>query len=399
MFGGGGIHLWLPPCTGGPVWTDLEAIFGRHQTGGIILRIVVLGGGRVGSAIVRDLAAEDDFSVFGVDLDPVRVERMTEFGADGLVADLSELSNVSKAVADADLVVGAVPGFMGYRTVERVLQEGKPIVDISFFPEDAFGLNLLAQEAGVCCLVDCGIAPGLSNLILGRMEEHLDETASFHCLVGGLPVERTWPWEYKAPFSPGDVIQEYVRPARLRRDGVEITMPALSEVELVNFPGLGSLEAFNTDGLRSLLRTCKTPDMVEKTMRYPGHAVRMRILREAGFFSTEEIQAASGLVRPRDVTEALLFSAWQFEEGEPSTEPPAQAYQDEAVGEETLPDAHGESALVPLKATTRPILRRASIARTTTQAITEPWSATCHIPMARVVAAMGLMMIASGACA
>ncbi|MCH7890244.1 MAG: saccharopine dehydrogenase NADP-binding domain-containing protein [Gemmatimonadetes bacterium] len=281
------------------------------------MRIVVLGGGRIGSTIVRDLAANDDFSVIGVDLDPVRVERMTEFGAEGVVADLSELGNVSKAVADADLVVGAVPGFMGYRTVERVLQEGKPIVDISFFPEDAFGLDRLARDAGVCCLFDCGIAPGLSNLILGRMEEHLDETTSFHCLVGGLPVERTWPWEYKAPFSPGDVIEEYVRPARLRRDGVEITLPALSEVELVDFPGLGSLEAFNTDGLRSLLRTCKAPDMVEKTMRYPGHAVRMRILRDAGFFSTEEIQAASGLVRPRDVTEALLFSAWQFEEGEP----------------------------------------------------------------------------------
>jgi len=276
-----------------------------------------LGGGRVGSAIVRDLAAEDDFSVRVVDLDPVRVERMAEFGADGVVTDLSELSNVSKAVADADLVVGAVPGFMGYQTVERVLQEGTPIVDISFFPEDAFGLDRLATKAGVCCLVDCGIAPGLSNLILGRMEEHLDETSSFHCLVGGLPVERTWPWEYKAPFSPGDVIEEYVRPARLRREGVEITMPALSEVELVDFPGLGSLEAFNTDGLRSLLRTCKAPDMVEKTMRYPGHAVRMRILRDAGFFSTEEVQAASGVVRPRDVTEALLFSAWQFEEGEP----------------------------------------------------------------------------------
>ena len=278
---------------------------------------MVLGGGRVGSAIVRDLAADDGFSVLGVDLDPVRVERMTEFGAEGVVADLSELGNVSKAVADADLVVGAVPGFMGYRTVERVLQEGKPLVDISFFPEDAFGLDRLAREAGVCCLVDCGIAPGLSNFILGRMEEHLDETSSFHCLVGGLPVERTWPWEYKAPFSPGDVIEEYVRPARLRRDGVEITLPGLSEVELVDFPGLGSLEAFNTDGLRSLLRTCKAPDMVEKTMRYPGHAVRMRVLRDAGFFSTEEVQAASGVVRPRDVTKALLFSAWQFEEGEP----------------------------------------------------------------------------------
>jgi saccharopine dehydrogenase-like NADP-dependent oxidoreductase len=113
------------------------------------------------------------------------------------------------------------------------------------------------------------------------------------------------------------VIEEYVRPARQRRDGVEVTMPALSDVELVRFPGLGSLEAFNTDGLRSLLRTCRTPNMVEKTMRYPGHAVRMRILREAGFFSTKEIQAASGTVIPRDVTEALLFSAWRFEEGEP----------------------------------------------------------------------------------
>jgi len=271
----------------------------------------------VGSAIVRDLAAEDDFDVLVVDLDPVRVERMTEFGADGAVADLSEAETVSRAVKDADLVVGAVPGFMGYQTVERVLQEGRPIVDISFFPEDAFGLEKLAADAEVPCLVDCGIAPGLSNMVLGRMEEHLDETSSFHCLVGGLPVERTWPWEYKAPFSPGDVIEEYVRPARIRKGGEEITMPALSDVELVDFAGLGSLEAFNTDGLRSLLRTAKTPNMVEKTMRYPGHAVRMRILRDAGFFSTHEIQAASGTVRPRDVTEALLFSAWTFDEGEP----------------------------------------------------------------------------------
>lgn len=281
------------------------------------MRIVVLGGGRVGGAIVRDLAAEDDFDVLVVDLDPVRVEAMTEFGADGIVADLTTPENVSKAVSDADLVVGAVPGFLGYHTVERVLAEKRPIVDISFFPEDAFGLQRLAEDAGVVCLVDCGVAPGLSNLVLGRMEAHLDETWSFHCLVGGLPVERTWPWEYKAPFSPGDVIEEYVRPARLRRDGHEITMPALSDVELVHFPGLGSLEAFNTDGLRSLLRTSATPNMVEKTMRYPGHAVRMRILRDAGFFSTKEIQAASGAVVPRDVAEALLFNAWQFEDGEP----------------------------------------------------------------------------------
>ena len=281
------------------------------------LRIVVLGGGRVGGAIVRDLAAEDHFSVLVVDVDPVRVEKLTEFGADGVIADLSTPKNVDKAVADADLVVGAVPGFLGYETAKRVLEAGRPIVDISFFPEDAFGLATLARNAGVPCLFDCGIAPGLGNLVLGRLEEELDETHSFHCLVGGLPVERTWPWEYKALFSPGDVIEEYVRPARMRSNGVEVTKPALSDVELVDFPGLGSLEAFNTDGLRSLLRTSKTPTMVEKTLRYPGHAVRMRILREAGFFSTREVVAASGTVRPRDVTEALLFTAWHYEEGEP----------------------------------------------------------------------------------
>ena len=278
---------------------------------------MVLGGGRVGGAIVRDLVAEDDYSVLVVDVDPVRVERLTEIGADGVIADLSAPTNVSKAVQDADIVVGAVPGFLGYRTVQEVLKTGRPMVDISFFPEDAFGLEGLAKDAGVPCVFDCGVAPGLSNLVLGRLEASLDSMHSYHCLVGGLPVERNWPWEYKALFSPGDVIEEYTRPARLRREGVERTLPALSEVELVDFPGLGSLEAFNTDGLRSLLRTSKTPNMVEKTLRYPGHAVRMRILREAGFFSTKEVRAASGTVVPRDVTEALLFNAWHYEEGEP----------------------------------------------------------------------------------
>jgi saccharopine dehydrogenase-like NADP-dependent oxidoreductase len=281
------------------------------------VKIVVLGAGRVGGAIVRDLSEQKNLSIRVVDLDPMAVDQLQEFGVETVLADLSSPASVKENVADADLVVGCVPGFMGYQTVEAVLQAGKSMVDISFFPEDAFELDELAREKGVTCLVDCGVAPGLTNLILGRMEEALDLTTAFRALIGGLPVERTWPWDYKAPFSPIDVIQEYVRPARLRRNGVDMTLPALSEVELVHFPGLGTLEAFNTDGLRSLLRTSDVPDMVEKTLRYPGHAELMRVLREAGFFSGDEIMAPSGKVRPSDVTETLLFDAWQFEEGEP----------------------------------------------------------------------------------
>lgn len=281
------------------------------------MHIVVLGAGRVGGAIVRDLSTESEFDVTVVDLDPQTEVRLQGLDVEFALHDLSRPDNVGEAVRDADLVVGCVPGFMGYATVEAALAEGKPVVDISFFEEDAFGLDERAKEAGVPCLVDCGVAPGLSNLILGHMEASLDETLAFRALIGGLPVERDWPWEYKAPFSPRDVIQEYVRPARMRRNGRDVTLPALSEVELVHFPGLGTLEAFNTDGLRTLLETSTTPDLVEKTIRYPGHADRMRVLREAGFFDDAEILVPSGTVRPRDVTETLLFDAWQFADGEP----------------------------------------------------------------------------------
>jgi len=271
----------------------------------------------VGHAIVRDLAAVDDYKVFVADVDPVALGPLEAAGATGICIDLSTEENVAEVVADADLVVSAVPGFMGYDTVEYVLAQKKPIVDISFFEEDAFDLNEAAKEAGVPCLVDCGIAPGLSNMLLGRLEEELDEIDSFECLVGGLPVERTWPWNYKAPFSPGDVIEVYTRRARRRVNGEEVTVPALSDIELVDFPGLGTLEAFNTDGLRSLLLTSDVPNMTEKTMRYPGHAERMRVLREAGFFGDRQVMTESGPVRPRDVTETLLFSQWRFDEGEP----------------------------------------------------------------------------------
>jgi len=264
-----------------------------------------------------DLAKDPGFQVTVVDLsDEALASVKTVPVINTVKADLSDQAEVRRVMQDQDLGVGAVPGFMGFKTLQAILEAGKPAVDIAFFPEDPFLLDGLAKEKGLVAIVDAGVAPGCSNLVIGRLEEELDETTRFECVVGGLPVIRHWPFQYKAPFSPVDVIEEYTRPARIRRNGKTVVVPALSEVEPMTFPEVGILEAFNTDGLRSLLNTCVTPDMVEKTMRYPGHAEWMRGLRETGFFNLEPVEINGAMVTPMEMTARLLLREWEFKENE-----------------------------------------------------------------------------------
>ncbi len=276
--------------------------------------IVVLGAGMVGSAIAADLCREQ--RVVAVDVDGGRLAALAaRYPVVVHVADLADPEAVRRAIEPADLVIGAVPGFMGFATLQTVIAAGKNVVDISFFDEDPFALDALAQARGVTAVVDCGVAPGLSNMILGYHASRM-AVAGFRCLVGGLPVRRSWPWQYKAPFSPIDVLEEYTRPARLMENGAIVIKPALSDPELVEVEPVGTLEAFNTDGLRTLLRTTPVPDMVEKTLRYPGHIEYVRVLRESGFLNTEPIAVRGALVRPIDLTAALLFPQWRLAEGE-----------------------------------------------------------------------------------
>ncbi len=276
--------------------------------------IIVLGAGRVGATMARDLAKDGEFKVTVADVSETALGRLQGLGT--RKADLSNPAGVAAAVDGADLVVGAVPGFMGFETVKAVLQAGKDIVDISFFPEDPFGLDDLAKEKGCVAVMDCGVAPGCGNILLGHMATQLDRVDRFVTLVGGLPVVRSWPFEYQAGFSPIDVIEEYTRPSRYVAHGKEVVMPALSEPELIEFPGLGTLEAFNTDGLRTLLHTIDAPFKIEKTLRYPGHIEKMRMLREVGFFSKEPVAVGGVMVAPLDLTTKLLFPMWQMKEGD-----------------------------------------------------------------------------------
>jgi len=281
------------------------------------MKVVVLGAGRVGNAIARDLADNDGWQVGAADLSREALDRLAgAAGVSVVEADLSNPEIVSRIVEGYDLVVGAVPGPMGYATLESVIRTGVNVVDISFFEEDPSGLDRLAKDNGVVAIMDCGVAPGCSNLILGHCEATFDNVDIFSCWVGGLPTVRHWPYEYRSVFSPIDVIAEYTRPARLVVNGRVVTRPALSEVELLDFEGVGTLEAFNTDGLRTLLTTSAVPTMKEKTMRYPGHAEMMRMLRDTGFFG-ERIMTVNGRsVRQIDLTARLLAEAWQPEVGE-----------------------------------------------------------------------------------
>lgn len=277
-------------------------------------KIIVLGAGLVGSAIIKDLCSS--YQVRAVDISPDNISALKGLkNVEAVTADLSDTSVIKELVRDQDLVIGALPGSMGYKSVKDVIEAGKDMVDISFFPEDPFGLDRQARNKGVTVVTDCGVAPGMGNIILAY-HHALMSVEKYECYVGGLPFKREWPWQYKAVFSPSDVIEEYTRPARYLVNGEVVVREALSDPEYIEFEEIGSLEAWNSDGLRSLLKTIPVPDMIEKTLRYPGTIDYLRMLREAGFFSNEEIEVSGKMIRPIDLSSKLMFPAWQLKEGE-----------------------------------------------------------------------------------
>jgi len=282
------------------------------------MKAVVLGAGLVGGPMALDLADDKDFDVTVVDLRQGVLDTLA--GRHSRLQterhDLSDPAEVTALAARFDLVISAVPGPMGFATLRAILEAGTPAVDIAFFEEDPWELDALARDKGVAAVIDCGVAPGMSNLLTMHAVQRLDTAHTALTYVGGLPEVRRWPYEYAAVFSPIDVIAEYTRPARYVENGQTVVRPALSDAELLVFPGIGTLEAFNTDGLRTLARTLDLPNMKEKTLRYPGHIEKMAVLRESGFFSEEEVDVGGVRVRPLDLTARLLFPMWQLPAGE-----------------------------------------------------------------------------------
>ncbi len=279
-------------------------------------KVLILGAGLVGRPMALDLARGNEFSVGIADISEDRLGTFTETNITTHQADLSNSRNLEILTQGYDFFINAVPGHMGFSCLKVLAQTGKPVVDIAFYPENPLDLDQLARNSGSCVVCDMGVAPGMSHLLTGYAASKMDHVTKALIYVGGLPKIRTQPWEYKAVFSPLDVIEEYLRPARLVEHGKTVIKEALSEAELMDFDGVGTLEAFNSDGLRSLVSTIKADYMAEKTLRYPGHIDKIKFLKQGGFFDENPVFLNGRSIVPRELTQQILFPQWSLKPGE-----------------------------------------------------------------------------------
>jgi len=285
------------------------------------MKVIVLGCGNIGSVIAKDFTDSiDGAEVVVADSSRERAEAAASSirGATPTTLDATDYVGLVETIRGFDLVIGALPGDYGYQALKAAVEAGISMVDISFTPEDPLELDREAEKAGVTIVPDCGVAPGLSNMLVGYGASKLDRIREAHIMVGGLPEQAVPPLGYTITWSAEGLIDEYVRGARIMEGGRVVEVPALSGLEEIEFPGVGNLEAFYTDGLRTLLYTIPgVESMWEKTLRYPGHVEKIRLLRALGFFDDEPVAVGDTKVSPRIMTARLLErSLWKPEVGD-----------------------------------------------------------------------------------
>ena len=265
--------------------------------------IYQIGSGMIGQAMALDLAKSHKVHLADLKIENVRKEIKDHPAIITYNLDVLNRQKLSSFIKKADIVLLAIPGYLGYNALETIISSGKNVVDISFSPENIMKLNDIAIQNNVTAIFDAGVAPGLPNYIFGY-HDSFEDIKSFKYYVGGLPKFPKQPFNYKAPFSPIDVIEEYTRPARMIIDGKLMTKSALSGIENINFKDSLMLEAFNTDGLRSLLITMShVKNMSEKTLRYTGNVDLIKSYIKKGTLQNKE-------------TIKKLFEEWKLEPGE-----------------------------------------------------------------------------------
>jgi len=289
------------------------------------VRILVLGCGKMGSAIAMDMAHSDEVSrvVVGDFYENKAEQLAAKLKSDkvlGQRVDVMDRRATVNLMKNFDIVVSALPYEISVLASKAVVEAGVHLVDLSY-DERQWELDTAAKEAGVTLVPDCGVAPGLANILAGYGVSLMDEAEEIHILCGGIPQKPVPPLGYRIVFSTQGLVDMYCEKARIVKNGKIIEVDTLSGLEKVEFPGIGELEAFYTDGLSTLLRTMKgrVKNMDEKTARWPGHAEKIEAFRDTGFFSAEPIQVDGVKTIPRKVAASILDKALKLGEEEDIT--------------------------------------------------------------------------------
>ncbi len=279
---------------------------------GFSMKILVLGYGNIGSVLAADLA--ESMPSTTVVIAGRRVKRAKEAAiairkenVTSIGLDANDYHELVRTMKEFDLVIGTLPGNVGYQSVKAAIDAKVDAVDVSYMPEDPLTLNEDAVEANVTIVPDCGVAPGLSNLLVGHAISKLDKVENVYIMVGGLPEEPVPPLGYTITWSVENLLDEYTRKAKIVENSKVVEVEALTGLEVVEFLGVGKLESFYTDGLRTLLYMAKgVKNMWEKTLRYPGHVEKIKLLKALGFLDEHPIEIENIQLPPRRVTVKLL---------------------------------------------------------------------------------------------
>jgi lysine 6-dehydrogenase len=232
------------------------------------------------------------------------------------VLDIKDRRKTAKFLRQFDVAVSALPHGVVHSSDLAAVAAGTKMVNIAF-EDEQMKLNSVAKKTGALLIPGCGLAPGLGGILLAHALDALRGGDEGHILVGGLPQVPQPPFGYKLVFSIVGLLREYTDDARVFRDGKLVKVRPFSTVETVEFPKpIGTLEAFCTDGLASLVYTMKGMRVLdEKTLRWPGHAERMNILQESGYFANEKVKAGDAELSPLEMSYAVLGR--RLSEGDP----------------------------------------------------------------------------------
>jgi lysine 6-dehydrogenase len=285
------------------------------------VKVGVLGSGMMGSVIAWDLTRSPDVdSVMVADIDEERLAALRErVGSRKLSTTKLNVMDEMKTVDfmhEFDVLATALPHGSVNPVDTAAAKSGAKMVDIAF-EDPQMGLDDLARKSGALLVPGSGVAPGLGGILLAHGVHTVKGADEGHILVGGLPQKPIPPYGYRLVFSIVGLLREYYEEARVFRNGKIVKVMPFSTVEKVKFPTpVGTLEAFCTDGLASLVYTLPNMKVMdEKTLRWPGHAEAMNLLLESGYFSKEKMKVGEAEVSPLEVSHAVLGK--KLREGKP----------------------------------------------------------------------------------